>query len=205
MDIVPSLQDAELLVNELESSDLETRSRAINALSTAGEADIINFLISLLRKDSHRLVKEGVCKTLGKIGSKKAIGILVKSLDNEHESVRYQATIALGKIGDINAVPPLLEVLKRKDDPLVRSEAAKALGVIGDPSSLKLLLTMLRKDEDRFIRYHAVTSLGRIGDKKATKDIQKILKESKDDRLKLRAIEALEAIEKANRKQIVAG
>ena len=38
-----------------------------------------------------------------------------------------------------------------------------------------------------------------------TKDIQKILKESKDARLKLRAIEALEAIEKANRKQIVAG
>lgn len=205
MDIVPSLHDAEKLVDELESSDLDTRSSAINALSIAGEADIINFLISLLRKNSPRLVKAGVCKTLGKIGNKKATDVLVESLDDEHESVRYQATIALGQIGDTIAVPPLLEVLKKKDDPLVRSEAAKALGIIGDPSSLKILLTMLRKDEDRFIRYHAVTSLGRIGDKKAKKDLQKILKESKDDRLKLRAIEALEAIEKANRKQIVAG
>lgn len=205
MDIVPSLKDAEKLVNELESSDLDTRSRAIDVLSTAGEADIINFLISLLRKNSHRLIKEGVCKTLGKIGNTKAIAVLVKSLDDEHESVRYQATIALGQIGDANAVPSLLEVLKRKDDPLVRSEAAKALGIIGDPSSLKILLTLLRKDENRFIRYHAVTSLGRIGDKKAIKNLQKIFKESKDDRLKLRTLEALEAIEKANKKQIVAG
>jgi HEAT repeat protein len=202
---VPSLQDAEKLVNELESRDLDTRSKAIDALSTASEADIINFLISLLKKDTHRLVKEGVCKTLGKIGNKKAIDILVHSLDDEYESVRYQATIALGQIGDKVAVPPLLELLKRKDDPLVRSEAAKALGIIGDSSSLKILMTLLRKDEDRFIRYHAVTSLGRIGDKKAAKEIQKIAKETKDTRLKLRAVEALESIEKKNRKLVAAG
>ncbi|NHJ31749.1 MAG: HEAT repeat domain-containing protein [Asgard group archaeon] len=202
---MPSLEDAEKLVNELESRDLDTRSRAIEALSTAGEADIINFLISLLNKNSHRLVKEGVCKTLGKIGNKKGIAALVKSLNDEHESVRYQATIALGQIGDINAVPSLMELLKRRDDPLVRSEAAKALGLIGDPSSLKILMSLLRKDEDRFIRYHAVTSLGRIGDKKAIKELQKIAKETKDTRLKLRAVEALESIEKANKKIIAAG
>ena len=202
---MPSLEDAEKLVNELESRDLDARSKAIDALSTVGEADIINFLISLLQKGSHRLVKEGVCKALGKIGNKKAIDILVESLDDEYESVRYQATIALGQIGSTKAVPPLLELLKRRDDPLVRSEAAKALGIIGDPSSLKILMTLLRKEEDRFIRYHAVTSLGKIGDKKATKELQKIIKETKDTRLKLRAVEALEAIEKANKRPVVAG
>ena len=201
---MPSIREAEKLVGELESKDLETRSRAIDALSTLEEMEIIDFLISLLRKDSHRLVKEGVCKTLGKIGHKKATSVLIESLNDKNESVRYQAVIALGQLRDASAVPPLLELLKRQDDPLVRSEAAKALGLIGDPSALKILLNILKKEDDRFIKYHTVTSLGKIGDKKALKDLQKIIKEKKDDRLVLRSIEAIEAIQKAN-SNVVAG
>ncbi len=200
-----SIQEAEKLVGELESKNLNTRSRAIEVLSSLEKMEIIDFLISLLMKNSHRLVKEGVCKSLGKIGHRKATDVLIETLNDENESVRYQAVIALGQLGDTHTVPPLLELLKRQDDPLVRSEAAKALGLIGDPSALKILLSILKKEEDRFIKYHAVTSLGKIGDKKALKDLQKIVKEKKDARLVLRSMEAIEAIQKANSKKVVAG
>ncbi len=202
---MPSIQEAEKLVGKLESKNLDARSRAIEILSSLEEMEIIDFLISLLKKDSHRLVKEGVCKSLGKIGHKKATDVLIETLNDENESVRYQAVIALGQLGDTFAVPSLLELLKKQDDPLVRSEAAKALGLIGDPSALKILLNILKKEDDRFIKYHTVTSLGKIGDKKAIKDLQKIVKERKDDRLVLRSLEAIEAIQKANSKNVVAG
>ncbi|MGC9780794.1 MAG: HEAT repeat domain-containing protein [Candidatus Heimdallarchaeota archaeon] len=200
-----SIQEAEKLVGELESKNLNTRSRAIEVLSSLEKMEIIDFLISLLMKNSHRLVKEGVCKSLGKIGHRKATDVLIETLNDENESVRYQAVIALGQLGDSHAVPPLLELLKRQDDPLVRSEAAKALGLIGDPSALKILLNILKKEDDRFIKYHTVTSLGKIGDKKAIRDLQKIVKKKKDHRLVLRSMEAIEAIQKANSKKVVAG
>ena len=196
-------EKADMFFAELGNNDLKERSKAVEALASMGKTEIIEHLISLLRKNSPRIVREGACKTLGKIGDKQATDSLISVLDDPEESVRYQATIALGQIGDNKAVNPLLSLLKRKDDPLVRSEAAKALGLIGDPSALKLLLNILKKEDDRFLKYHAVTSLGRIGDPKAKKALEKILKDETDDRLILRSREAIEKIDQSSK--IVAG
>ncbi|MHA1155985.1 MAG: HEAT repeat domain-containing protein [Candidatus Heimdallarchaeota archaeon] len=190
------------LFAELGNQDIKERSKAIDVLASMGNKEILNHLISSLRKNSPRIVREGACKALGKIGNPKAADSLILALDDSEESVRYQATIALGQIGDTKAVNPLLTILKRKDDPLVRSEAAKALGLIGDPSALKILLNILKKEDDRFIKYHVVTSLGRIGEPKAKKALEKIIKNESDDRLVLRS---REAIEKINQNNIVAG
>lgn len=198
------MQDAEKYVNELKGANLDDRSKAIDVLSQFDQNEIVDFLIKLLNEDNNRLTKEGVCKTLGKIGDKRSVDVLIKALRDEHESVRYQAAIALGKIQDKRAIPSLLEILTKKDDPLVRSEAAKAVGLIGDPSALKILLSILKNEEDRFIKYHSVTSLGKIGDKKAIKELTKIAKESDDERLILRSIEAIESIQKTNKMKISA-
>jgi len=203
--ILTGTQETDQLINNLGNTDTQIRSNAVDALTTISKTEVINLLISLLQKDSIRIVKEGACKALGKIGDKRAIDVLIQNLNSPDESVRYQATIALGQIGDIKAVNPLIKIYQKRDDPLVRSEAAKALGMIGDPSALKILLSSLKKEKDRFIKYHTVTSLGKIGSTKAKRTLQKIVKDSTDDRLTLRAIEAIESIDKANNPKIVAG
>ena len=192
------------LIKNLSDSDINVRSEAVDALTHISKSEVIDLLITLLQKDSTRIVKEGACKALGKIRDKRATDVLIENLSHPDESVRYQATIALGYIGDAKAVQPLIQIYKNPDDPLVRSEAAKALGMIGDPSALKILLSSLKKEKDRFIKYHTVTSLGKIGDSKAKKPLQKIVKESNDDRLILRAMEAIESIEKKNEQKVVA-
>jgi len=68
--MLPSMQDAERLIDNLKSTDLDERSTAINSLVSFDASEILEFLISLLSSDTHRLVKDGVCKTLGKIGDK---------------------------------------------------------------------------------------------------------------------------------------
>jgi len=203
--ILTGTQKTDQLITNLGDNDIHVRSKAVDALTSISKTEVIDLLITLLQKDSTRIIKEGACKALGKIGDIRATDVLIENLNDPDESVRYQATIALGQIGDLKAVQPLIQVYQKQDDPLVRSEAAKALGLIGDPSALKILISALKKEDDRFIKYHTVTSLGRIGDSKAKKPLQKIIKDNDDDRLVLRAMEAIESIEKANQPKVVAG
>jgi len=203
--ILTGTQKTDQLIASLGDNDIQVRSEAVNALTSISKTEVIDLLITLLQKDSTRIIKEGACKALGKIGDKRATDILIENLTHPDESVRYQAAIALGRIGDQKAVKPLIQIYQNQDDPLVRSEAAKALGILGNPSVIKILLSVLKKENDRFIKYHTVTSLGKIGDAKAKKPLQKIVKDSTDDRLVLRAMEAIESIEKANNPKIVAG
>ncbi|NHJ47713.1 MAG: HEAT repeat domain-containing protein [Asgard group archaeon] len=199
-------EDAENLLIKLGNIDHSIRTEAVEALAQLKNTEVVDYLLSLLDTDAHRLVKEGVCKVLGKIGDKKATPALIELFNNDYESIRYQAVIAVGRISDPYAVPSLLELLKNKDDSLVRSEAVKALGMIGDPSAFKVLMTILRKEDDRFLKYHIVTSLGKMGNKRAIRDLQRLAKDSDDNRLKLRAIEAIETIENYNTEEkIVAG
>jgi len=57
---------------------------------------------------------------------------LLKALSSEDVSVRAQAVLALGKIGDENAVPTMCHILTTDRSPEVRRSAAEALGMIGD-------------------------------------------------------------------------
>jgi hypothetical protein len=57
---------------------------------------------------------------------------LLKALSSEDVSVRSEAVLALGRIGDENAVPMMCHILTTDKSPEVRRSAAEALGMIGD-------------------------------------------------------------------------
>ena len=69
-----------------------------------------------------------------------AVEQLVSALADTNRSVRDTAAIALGMIGDVRAVEPLIASFKCGNT--VRS-AAKALGVIGDPRATETLIAFL--------------------------------------------------------------
>jgi len=60
------------------------------------------------------------------------ISSLLKALSSEDVRVRSEAVLALGKIGDENAVPMMCRILTTDRSPEVRRSAAEALGMIGD-------------------------------------------------------------------------
>ena len=66
----------------------------------------------------------------------------VRALNDKFPSVKNSSAEALGKIGDLRAVDPLLELLK--DDHMgPRSNAAEALGELKDTRAVEPLISTL--------------------------------------------------------------
>ncbi|KKK89777.1 hypothetical protein LCGC14_2729700, partial [marine sediment metagenome] len=63
---------------------------------------------------------------------------------NDIDGINYNAIVALGRKGDSRAVEPLIALLDHSNDS-VRSEAAKSLGRIGDLRALEPLLAALER------------------------------------------------------------
>lgn len=108
-----------------------------------------------------------------KMENEKNIDGLTRALDDERASVRREAAIALGRIGDARAVEPLIQTLKDQYD-YVRREAAYALGIIGDARAVEPLIQALG-DEDSYVRGDAAEALAKVG-KPAIEPLTKALK-----------------------------
>ena len=76
--------------------------------------------------------------------------------------MRWNAALALGRIGNPIATEPLITVLKDSDSSYVKSSAADALGTIGNTIATKALITVL-KDCDFDVRRNALEALTKIG------------------------------------------
>ena len=47
---------------------------------------------------------------------KKAIGLVIKALEDKDHHVRTRATASLGNIGNYKAINPLIQMFKKNDD-----------------------------------------------------------------------------------------
>lgn len=65
---------------------------------------------------------------LGVIGDRSAFDALVSALDEDNRDVRCHAALALGRIGDPEAVPILEAFLKTENDELTRTYAVRGIG-----------------------------------------------------------------------------
>jgi HEAT repeat protein len=94
----------------------------------------------------------------------------VNDLKSKDAATRRTAAEEIGKIGQVKAsagkpaVPPLLDVLKDKDDG-VRAAAATALSRLDEPAVVVPALTRLLKDDGKLrVRVAAANGLGLMGE-----------------------------------------
>jgi len=92
----------------------------------------------------------------------KAVPLLLSALRSPFIPVRLGAVEALGAIRDRKAVSPLLGIVHHDTSLEVRWAAVLALGEIGSPDAVPFLLYLLR-DPNRYLRYGAATTLDRLG------------------------------------------
>ena len=71
------------------------------------------------------------------------VPMFISDLDSESQELKRNAAQALGRIGDIRAVEPLLALLEKSEVPAVQKAAVKALGKLGSPKVLPKLRQML--------------------------------------------------------------
>jgi len=84
---------------------------------------------------------------------------------DEDEGVRRHAAIALGQIGDEEAIVALRTALRTDDEESVRQYATEALGKIGSDEAIPGLWVALRGDEDDWVRQSAAEALREIAQK----------------------------------------
>src|SRR5690606_8871132 len=85
---------------------------------------------------------------------------LIENLSHEHARPRFFAAEALGRIGDGEAITPLLAMLEANngEDTYLRQAGAIALGRIGDAEAL----SALTDHASDAVRVAAVVALGRM-------------------------------------------
>jgi len=111
------VQNKDLLLENItnisfpDNSDLMENSLII--LKTLGE-EINHDLVKLLFIDNF-IVKKNAIKLVGKLQLKEAVDFLFHNLDNMYSEVSIATIETLGEIGDLSAVPELLDVLNIED------------------------------------------------------------------------------------------
>lgn len=107
-----------------------------------------------------------------KIG-KPAVLHAIEALLDQNREVRARAITALGRIGDVRAVDPLIRLVDDSEAGIVRS-ALWALGRLRDNRAVDPLLRLWDKGE---FRREIAMALGAIGDKRAAQPIMNALDE----------------------------
>ena len=133
----------------------------LEALGSIKDERAVGALLRLL-KHRNALVASKAAESLGKIGNKGVVPVLVNvARKSTMTSVRYSAVFALGELGDAEPVDMLLEFLKQEDASL-RYAAAHSLAMIAEERALDGLLEALSSDTSWGVRWAAAKGVGRI-------------------------------------------
>lgn len=176
------------LLEVLQYGSVDMRKNAAKLIGKIGDSEAVPSLIKAL-KDEDAEVRRTVAETLGwRFKDSRTVPHLIVTLQDTHPNVQVAAAEALHYIGDLQAIPHLIEVLKSEDVRL-RSTAAVAIPAITTEYPLNairedtVLINYLKHwafddtiglnftekmknaldDESPEIRYFAIWALGEIG------------------------------------------
>lgn len=185
----------ELLVRTLDNPSELTRLRVAENLDRVGRL-AVPYLIELLEEadDPGCEVRPYgpilASQVLGGLRSQEARPALQRAArEGRTPDIRAQATRALGRSGDPDDVPLLLECARDAEWP-VRTQAANALGYIGDASAIPVLREMV-SDRAWWVRVASGRALVNMGT--AGEDALIGLLSSEEEYARRRAAAALEA------------
>jgi hypothetical protein len=157
----------------LQAMDEEDQGRVRNAIRLAGESQnpgAIPRLAEIL-VDGDPLLREEAAKALVRIGSPRALGVLIATLNSEIRGLPALAAYCLGASGSAQAVDSLLramhEAIESGRTEFAR-EVIRALGRLGRPEATaglaELLLSkkLIKRRRMRDLKVAAASALGRI-------------------------------------------
>ena len=172
-----------LLIDRLESDDIETRRASILVLGRLGYRRATGALTKVLEIDP--LLRADAANALARIGDDAALDSLLNLIGDPDAAVRQAVVGALNSIGS-SRMPHLIKPLLLDERPLVRESAAKIAGYFGYSNCADLLLKCC-SDEDERVRKAAVEHLPYLEDER----VHQVLAEAlKTDTPKVRAAAA---------------
>lgn len=162
----------EHLIAALGDNDFNVRKAASEALAAIGRTTIEYLWDRGALSNENWKVRFWAVKTLGGIGDKGAVPMLIVALNNEVQwEVKQQAAASLGELGDPRAVNSLINALG-SDRFEIRYAAAEALGKIGDTAAVEPMVDALSQSEDPDFKGVVAESLQRITGKPLGLDVK---------------------------------
>jgi HEAT repeat protein len=152
------------LVAALNDPSAQVRTNAATALGADTTGQAVEPLLARLPKETDGTATFWVAISLGRLGDRRAVPALLRTLEKGPRDSRMGVIVALGRLRAKEAVPPLLRLLN--SDSVYRCQAVEALGSIGDPRAAPALVKAL-KDKDASVATAAAEALERIGDPRA--------------------------------------
>jgi len=135
--------------------------------STAGEPEHhvgegVDALRDALR-DTHANVRARAIADLEKSGDPRVLHDLSDALHDQDAGVREAAAVALGRMRNRSALPPLKQHLANEDeDTWVRLRLAQSVVALGDSDGIPFLLDLAASGEGALTRLEALITLSRI-------------------------------------------
>ena len=159
---------------------LDIASRSLKRISDLREriAHILDRLRDIEDPVDLEEARIGVSMELIELG-RPAVTELLEALTDDLWVVREASAQALGIIGDLRAVEPLLHKAKTDRDRGVRESCIKALGEFGDARSIEVLVEAV---EDRTTRLAATEAMSKIKDITVLLPHVKLIQTMKTDR-----------------------
>lgn len=139
--------------------------------------------------DSNPEVQEAAARSLGIIGSKKAVPSLEGLLGSKNQKLQIVAIDALRGIKDPETVDFLIANLGC-DDWFVRKDLVETLAEIGGSKAVDSLISSLG-DENYQVRRSAADGLGKLGDRKAVGSLLKALESEREAEVRISEVRAL--------------
>ena len=160
----------ESLVSGLKDDNIETRIAAIQALGMIKYAPAVNAISILIKTADTESERLSATIALGMIGDISAIPFLIKLLEDEQANIRWDAAIALAKMGNSDGAY-IIEGLLDRDylnkfseiDPIEQKRvlmvAIKTASILFDKRFEDNLISLSKYDEDLSIRDAAIKVL----------------------------------------------
>ena len=152
------------LYQALEDPKIDVRVAAARSLIQLGAVPPVRTLLDSLAvgHQSHSLVLNDIFRSL----DSRAVPELISVLESDaSHAAKLLAIDALGRIGDLQAVPTLLK-LSRHPQTRVRAAIMQAIGLLVDPRALSAVLQGL-EDPAWEVRSQAATAAGLLGAREA--------------------------------------
>lgn len=185
---------------DLDDNFVNVRALCAKAISNYKDNSTVMILLDCMNnKSEHYKVRLACADALGRIGDKYAVTSLIDVVEDEEEKSIYlkeSATFALGLLGDIRAIDPLITILESKQGFLdkfsfLKEKIVEALGKL-NLNNKKVLkaLKMSLMDSSPLVRINAIEAIMNSDEEDAANIIKPCLNDE-DDEVKRNALIAL--------------
>ncbi len=164
------------LIKGLKDDARESRLAAIQAVGMVRSEKAVMDLIDIVKKSDYQDERLAATMSLGFIGDDRSIPMLNELLEDDEPNIRWDAAIALAKMGETSSVP-IVENLMDRDYLMTFSEldykeinkvimtAIKTSSLIQDDRFEPRLIDLARSDENLTIRDAAIKTLKKSYDR----------------------------------------